>query len=191
MGGEGQVKRPAVDLLGRVYEYFLAQFASAEGKKGGQFYTPSRVVRVLVEMLAPYKGRVYDPCCGSGGMFVSSEKFIEAHSGKLGDISIYGQESNYTTWRLAKMNLAIRGIDAQIAHGDAFHNDRHPDPKADYVLATPPSRLSARVWPSFEPSPLTWSFGQRAKDREMIDAISKDAYCYAHYCWAVSFPCRT
>src|SRR5437899_10208459 len=89
-------------------------------------------------MLAPYKGRVYDPCCGSGGMFVSSEKFIEAHSGRIGDISIYGQESNYTTWRLAKMNLAIRGIDAQIAHGDTFHNDRHPDLKADYVLANPP-----------------------------------------------------
>jgi len=128
----------AKDVLGRVYEYFLAQFASAEGKKGGQFYTPSRVVRVLVEVLAPYKGRVYDPCCGSGGMFVSSEKFIEAHQGKLGDISIYGQESNYTTWRLAEMNLAIRGIDAQIAHGDSFHNDRHPDLKADYVLANPP-----------------------------------------------------
>src|SRR3989454_7730986 len=115
----------AKDTLGRVYEYFLSQFASAEGKKGGQFYTPSRVVRVLVDILAPYKGRVYDPCCGSGGMFVSSEKFIEAHSGRIGDISIYGQESNYTTWRLAKMNLAIRGIDAQIAHGDTFHNDRH------------------------------------------------------------------
>jgi type I restriction enzyme M protein len=126
------------DTLGRVYEYFLAQFASAEGKKGGQFYTPSHVVRVLVEMLAPYKGRVYDPCCGSGGLFVQSEKFIEAHAGKLGDISIYGQESNYTTWRLAKMNLAIRGIDAQIGHGDSFHNDRHPDLKADYVLANPP-----------------------------------------------------
>src|SRR5712692_8929113 len=94
----------AKDVLGRVYEYFLSQFVSAEGKKGGEFYTPSRVVRVLVEMLAPYRGRVYDPCCGSGGMFVSSEKFIEAHSGRLGDISIYGQESNYTTWRLAKMN---------------------------------------------------------------------------------------
>ncbi len=134
-GGEGH---RAKDTLGRVYEYFLAQFASAEGKKGGQFYTPSRVVRVLVEMLAPYKGRVYDPCCGSGGMFVSSEKFIEAHSGRIGDISIYGQESNYTTWRLAKMNLAIRGIDAQIGHGDTFHNDRHPDLKADYVLANPP-----------------------------------------------------
>ena len=128
----------AKDTLGRVYEYFLSQFASAEGKKGGQFYTPSRVVRVLVEMLAPYKGRVYDPCCGSGGMFGSSEKFIEAHSGKLGDISIYGQESNYTTWRLAKMNLAIRGIDAQIGHGDTFHHDAHPDLKADYVLANPP-----------------------------------------------------
>jgi type I restriction enzyme M protein len=128
----------AKDTLGRVYEYFLARFASAEGKSGGQFYTPSRVVRVLVEMLAPYKGRVYDPCCGSGGMFVSSEKFIEAHSGKLGDISIYGQESNYTTWRLAKMNLAIRGIDAQIGHGDTFHHDVHPDLKADYVLANPP-----------------------------------------------------
>jgi len=126
------------DTLGRVYEYFLARFASAEGKSGGQFYTPSHVVRVLVEVLAPYKGRVYDPCCGSGGMFVQSEKFIEAHAGKLGDISIYGQESNYTTWRLAKMNLAIRGIDAQIGHGDSFHNDRHPDLKADYVLANPP-----------------------------------------------------
>ena len=128
----------AKDTLGRVYEYFLSQFASAEGKKGGQFYTPSHVVRVLVEILAPYKGRVYDPCCGSGGMFVSSEKFIEAHSGKIGDISIYGEESNYTTWRLAKMNLAIRGIDAQIAHGDTFHADKHPDLKADYVLANPP-----------------------------------------------------
>jgi len=128
----------AKDTLGRVYEYFLSQFASAEGKKGGQFYTPTHVVRVLVEMLAPYKGRVYDPCCGSGGMFVQSERFIEAHAGCLGDISIYGQESNYTTWRLAKMNLAIRGIDAQIGHGDTFHNDRHPDLKADYVLANPP-----------------------------------------------------
>ena len=138
-GRRGQsINHRAKDTLGRVYEYFLARFASAEGKSGGQFYTPSSVVRALVEMLAPYKGRVYDPCCGSGGMFVSSEKFIEAHSGKIGDISIYGQESNYTTWRLAKMNLAIRGIDAQIAHGDTFHNHGHPDLKADYVLANPP-----------------------------------------------------
>jgi type I restriction enzyme M protein len=136
--GLGSPADRAKDILGQVYEYFLAQFASAEGKKGGQFYTPSHVVRVLVAMLAPYKGRVYDPCCGSGGMFVSSEKFIEAHAGKIGDISIYGQESNYTTWRLAKMNLALRGIDAQIAHGDTFHNDNHPDLKADYVLANPP-----------------------------------------------------
>jgi len=136
--GLGSPGDRAKDILGQVYEYFLAQFASAEGKKGGQFYTPSHVVRVLVAMLAPYKGRVYDPCCGSGGMFVQSEKFIEAHAGKIGDISIYGQESNYTTWRLAKMNLAIRGIDAQIAHGDTFHADKHPDLKADYVLANPP-----------------------------------------------------
>ena len=136
--GFGNSADQAKDILGRVYEYFLAQFASAEGKRGGQFYTPSHVVRILVEMLAPYKGRVYDPCCGSGGMFVSSERFIEAHAGKLGDISIYGQESNYTTWRLAKMNLAIRGIDAQIAHGDTFHNDRHPDLKADWLMANPP-----------------------------------------------------
>src|SRR5437660_9733113 len=120
----GSTADRAKDTLGRVYEYFLARFASAEGKSGGQFYTPSRVVRVLVEVLTPYKGRVYDPCCGSGGMFVQSEKFIEAHSGKIGDIAIYGQESNYTTWRLAKMNLAIRGIDAQIAHGDTFHRAR-------------------------------------------------------------------
>jgi type I restriction enzyme M protein len=134
----GSAADRAKDTLGRVYEYFLSRFASAEGRSGGQFYTPSRVVRVLVDMLAPYKGRVYDPCCGSGGMFVQSEKFIEAHRGKLDDIAIYGQESNYTTWRLAKMNLAIRGIDAQIAHGDTFRNDRNPDLKADYVLANPP-----------------------------------------------------
>jgi type I restriction enzyme M protein len=140
--GLGSPADRAKDVLGRVYEYFLAQFASAEGKKGGQFYTPSYVVRVLVEMLAPYRGRVYDPCCGSGGMFVQSEAFIEAHSGKLGDISIYGQESNYTTWRLAKMNLAIRGIDAKIEHGDTFHDDKHPDLRADYVLANPPFNSS-------------------------------------------------
>jgi type I restriction enzyme M protein len=140
--GLGSPADRAKDVLGRVYEYFLAQFASAEGKKGGQFYTPSYVVRVLVEMLAPYRGRVYDPCCGSGGMFVQSEAFIEAHAGKLGDISIYGQESNYTTWHLAKMNLAIRGIDARIEHGDTFHDDRHPDLRADYVLANPPFNSS-------------------------------------------------
>ena len=133
------------DVLGRVYEYFLSRFANAEGKKGGEFYTPRCVVRLLVEMLEPYRGRVYDPCCGSSGMFVQSVEFIRAHAtgngngGKTrGDISIWGQESNYTTWRLAKMNLAIRGIEGRIAHGDSFHDDRHPDLKADFILANPP-----------------------------------------------------
>jgi type I restriction enzyme M protein len=143
----------ATDVLGRVYEYFLSQFASAEGKKGGEFYTPRCVVKLLVEMLEPYRGRVYDPCCGSSGMFVQSVEFIRAHAtgnGNAGnggkakaDISIYGQESNYTTWRLARMNLAIRGIDSgQIAQGDTFHNDRHPDLKADFILANPPFNIS-------------------------------------------------
>jgi len=127
-------------LLGRVYEYFLTRFASAEGKNGGQFYTPSCVVRCLVEMLAPYKGRIYDPACGSGGMFVQSEKFVESHGGKLGDISIYGQESNATTRRLAVMNLAIRGIEADFGpeHADTFRRDLHPDLRADFCLANPP-----------------------------------------------------
>ncbi|MEW6545182.1 MAG: class I SAM-dependent DNA methyltransferase [Nitrospirota bacterium] len=142
--GLGDRENRSKDILGRVYEYFLAQFASAEGKKGGQFYTPRCVVRVLVEMLAPYRGRVYDPCCGSGGMFVQSEKFIEERGGKVGDISVYGQESNPTTWRLAKMNLAIRGIDANLGpeHADSFHRDLHPDLKADYILANPPFNSS-------------------------------------------------
>ena len=138
--GLGEKEHRSKDVLGRVYEYFLSQFASAEGKKGGQFYTPRCVVQVLVEMLAPYKGRVLDPCCGSGGMFVQSEKFVEEHGGRVGDISIYGQESNHTTWRLAKMNLAIRGIDANLGaeHAGSFHRDLHKDLKADYVLANPP-----------------------------------------------------
>jgi len=138
--GLGDKANRSKDILGRVYEYFLSQFADAEGKKGGQFYTPRCVVQLLVEMLRPYKGRVYDPCCGSGGMFVQSEKFVEAHGGRIGDISIYGQESNHTTWRLAKMNLAIRGIDGNLGkeHADSFHRDLHPDLKADYVLANPP-----------------------------------------------------
>jgi type I restriction enzyme M protein len=145
----GDAEARSKDVLGRIYEYFLSQFASAEGKKGGEFYTPRSVVKLLVEMIEPYNGRVYDPCCGSSGMFVQSIEFIHAHKsgngngGKLkSDISIYGQESNYTTWRLAKMNLAIRGIDGQIAHGDAFHNDRHPDLKADFILANPPFNIS-------------------------------------------------
>ncbi len=138
--GLGDAENRSKDILGRVYEYFLSQFASAEGKKGGQFYTPRCIVRLLVEMLSPYKGRVFDPCCGSGGMFVQSEKFIEEHGGKVGDISIFGQESNNTTWRLAKMNLAIRGIDANIEWNErgSFLQDALPDLKADYVIANPP-----------------------------------------------------
>ena len=137
---EGEQSHRSVDLLGRVYEYFLTRFASAEGKNGGQFYTPSCVVRTLVEMLAPYKGRIYDPACGSGGMFVQSEKFVESHGGKLGDISIYGQESNATTRRLAVMNLAIRGIEADFGpeQADTFKRDLHPDLRADFVIANPP-----------------------------------------------------
>jgi type I restriction enzyme M protein len=145
----GDEEARAKDVLGRVYEYFLKQFASAEGKKGGEFYTPRCVVKLLVEMIEPYKGRVYDPCCGSSGMFVQSVEFIRAHASGNGnggraktDISIYGQESNYTTWRLARMNLAIRGIDGQIEHGDTFHNDRFPDLKADFILANPPFNVS-------------------------------------------------
>jgi len=132
------------DILGRVYEYFLSEFASQEGKGGGEFYTPRSVVHLLVEMLEPYKGRVYDPCCGSGGMFVQSEKFVEHHGGRIGDISIYGQESNATTWRLCKMNLAIRGIEGNLGsdNADTFHNDLHLDVKADYILANPPFNIS-------------------------------------------------
>ena len=138
--GLGEEEHRSKDILGRVYEYFLSQFASAEGKRGGQFYTPRCVVRVLVEMLAPYEGRVYDPCCGSGGMFVQSEAFVEAHGGRRDAISIFGQESNSTTRQLALMNLAIRGIEANLGteYADSFHNDLHPDLKADYILANPP-----------------------------------------------------
>jgi type I restriction enzyme M protein len=141
--GLGDAKNRSKDIIGRVYEYFLGQFASAEGKKGGEFYTPRPVVRLLVEMLAPRpRSRIYDPCCGSGGMFVQSEHFIEEHGGRKGDISIFGQESNPTTYKLCQMNLAIRGIEANIEQGDTFHNDRHPDLKADFVLANPPFNVS-------------------------------------------------
>lgn len=138
--GLGDKENRSRDILGRVYEYFLGEFADAEGKKGGQFYTPRCIVRLLVEMLEPYKGRVFDPCCGSGGMFVQSEKFAEAHGGRIGDISVYGQESNQTTWRLCKMNLAIRGIEANIQWNSegSFLNDAHKDLKADFVIANPP-----------------------------------------------------
>lgn len=141
----GDAKARSADVLGHVFEYFLGEFALAEGKKGGQFYTPRSVVELLVEMLEPYKGRVFDPCCGSGGMFVHSEKFITEHQGKVNDISIYGQESNQTTWRLAKMNLAIRGIDSsQIKWNNegSFLNDAHKDLKADYIIANPPFNVS-------------------------------------------------
>jgi type I restriction enzyme M protein len=138
--GLGDKESRSKDILGRVYEYFLGQFAAAEGKKGGQFYTARCVVKLLVEMIEPYKGRVFDPCCGSGGMFVQSERFVEAHGGRRTDLSIYGQESNQTTWRLCKMNLAIRGIEANIAWNSegSFHNDAHKDLKADFILANPP-----------------------------------------------------
>ena len=132
------------DILGRVYEYFLGQFAGAEGKRGGEFYTPRSIVRLMVEMLEPYTGRIYDPCCGSGGMFVQSDKFVKEHGGRLGDIAVYGQESNYTTWRLAKMNLAVRGIDSEIKWNTegSFHKDELRDEKFDYILANPPFNIS-------------------------------------------------
>lgn len=142
--GLGDKESRSKDVLGRVYEYFLGRFASAEGKGGGEFFTPQCVVKLLVEMLEPFKGRVYDPCCGSGGMFVQSERFAEAHGGSKHDISVYGQESNPTTWRLCKMNLAIRGIEGNLGphNADTFHNDLHKDLKADYILANPPFNIS-------------------------------------------------
>ena len=148
IGNIGQLdaegKGVRTDLIGWVYEYFLGRFAAAEGKRGGEFYTPTSIVRLLVEMLQPYKGKVYDPCCGSGGMFVQSEKFVERHGGGLNAISVYGQELNATTWKLAKMNLAIRHIENNLgkAHADTFHQDLHPDLKADFILANPPFNIS-------------------------------------------------
>ena len=141
----GDAKSRSADILGHVFEYFLGEFALAEGKKGGQFYTPRSVVELLVEMLEPYKGRVMDPCCGSGGMFVQSEKFVKDHQGSFNDISIYGQESNQTTWRQAKMNLAIRGIDSsQVKWNNegSFLNNAHKDIKVDYIIANPPFNVS-------------------------------------------------
>ena len=157
---EDRAKNHARDLLGQVYEYFLGQFASAEGKRGGQFYTPASIVKTLVAVLAPHHGQVYDPCCGSGGMFVQSEKFIEAHGGKLGDVSIYGQEANPTTWRLAAMNLAIRGIDFNLGKepADTFVRDQHPDLRADFVLANPPFNISDWWHGSLEGDP-RWVYG--------------------------------
>jgi len=158
--GFGENASQARDVLGQVYEYFLGQFASAEGKKGGQFYTPASIVKTLVAVLAPHHGKVYDPCCGSGGMFVQSEKFIEAHGGKLGDVSIYGQESNPTTWRLAAMNLAIRGIDFNLGRepADTFTRNQHPDLRADFILANPPFNISDWWHASLTGDP-RWEFG--------------------------------
>lgn len=158
--GLGSAEHREKDLLGRVYEYFLGRFASAEGRGAGQFYTPRAVVKLLVEMIEPYKGRVYDPCCGSGGMFVQSEGFVEAHGGGRNDIAVYGQESNDTTWRLAKMNLAIRGIEADLGPrwGDTFHDDLHPDLKADFILANPPFNDSDWGGDQLRDDP-RWRFG--------------------------------
>jgi type I restriction enzyme M protein len=156
----GDKESRSQDLLGRVYEYFIGQFATLEAKKGGQFYTPTAVVRLLVQMLEPYKGRVYDPCCGSGGMFVQSERFTQVHGGKIGDISVFGQESNPATWKLAKMNLAIRGIDCNLGtHADdSFHHNLHPDLRADFILANPPFNMSDWGGNLLESDP-RWQYG--------------------------------
>lgn len=156
--GFGDVKNKSKDILGRVYEYFLGQFANAEGKKGGQFYTPKSIVNLLVEMIEPFEGRVFDPCCGSGGMFVQSEKFVLAHGGKIGSISIYGQESNSTTWKLCKMNLGIRKIEANVQWGDSFHNDLHKDLRTDFILANPPFNDSDWKGESLRQD-IRWKFG--------------------------------
>lgn len=161
----GNEDKPAQDLLGEVYEYFLGNFARAEGKRGGEFYTPSSVVRLIVEILEPYEGRVYDPACGSGGMFVQASKFVEAHRGKghKADISVYGQELNERTWRLAKMNLAIHGIDGNLAArwGDTFADDKHADLKADFVMANPPFNI--KDWARDETDP-RWKYGVPPKN---------------------------
>ena len=154
----GHGDRPARDVLGEVYEYFLEKFARAEGKRGGEFYTPASVVRLLVEVLEPYSGRVYDPCCGSGGMFVQAEKFVLAHRGRRDAIAVYGQESNERTWRLAQMNLAIHGINGNLSTrwADTFVQDRHPDVKADFILANPPFNMSDWARSTDDPR---WRFG--------------------------------
>ena len=151
-----------LDILGRVYEYFLGKFAANEGKNSGEFYTPRSIVRLLVEMLEPYNGRVYDPACGSGGMFVQADNFVRAHGGVRNDISVFGQERSATTWRLAKMNLALRGIDANLGNewGDTFHSDKHPDLRADYIMANPPFNISEWKGELLRKDPLDrWKYG--------------------------------
>jgi type I restriction enzyme M protein len=154
-------EQKASDMLGEVYEYFLGQFATAEGKKGGQFYTPNHIVKTLVAVLSPHKGRIYDPCCGSGGMFVQSEEFIKSHGGKIDDVSIYGQESNPTTWRLAIMNLAIRGFSVDLGKTPAntFANDQFPDLKFDYIMANPPFNISDWGGEKYE-NDVRWKYGR-------------------------------
>ena len=158
--GFGSDPGEARDVLGQVYEYFLGMFASAEGKRGGQFYTPRSIVKTLVAVLAPHHGKVYDPCCGSGGMFVQSEEFIEAHGGRIGDVAIYGQEANPTTWRLAAMNLAIRGIDFNLGRepADTFTRDQFPDLRADFILANPPFNISD-WWHASLTGDARWAYG--------------------------------
>jgi type I restriction enzyme M protein len=159
--GFGDNPSTARDVLGQVYEYFLGMFANAEGKRGGQFYTPASIVKTLVAVLSPHSGKVYDPCCGSGGMFVQSEKFIESHGGKIGDVAIYGQEANPTTWRLAAMNLAIRGIDFNLGRepDDTFTKNQHPDLRADFILANPPFNISEWWHASLSGDP-RWVYGE-------------------------------
>jgi type I restriction enzyme M protein len=180
--GFGENPGKARDVLGQVYEYFLGMFASAEGKRGGQFYTPASIVKTLVAVLAPHHGKVYDPCCGSGGMFVQSEKFIEAHGGKIGDVSIYGQEANPTTWRLAAMNLAIRGIDFNLGRepADTFTRNQHPDLRADFILANPPFNISDWWHGSLEGDP-RWEYGDPpAGQRQLRLAAAHAAPPQAH-----------
>ena len=165
----GHESLDAKDILGHVYEYFLGQFALAEGKKGGQYYTPKSIVNLIVEMLEPFKGRVYDPAMGSGGFFVSSEKFIKDKTGKIGDVSVYGQESNPTTWRLAAMNMAIRGIDFNFGKepANSFTKDQHPDLRADYVMANPPFNMKEWWDGKLEGDP-RWEHGDPPKGLSLI-----------------------
>ena len=176
----GGAEAQATDVLGRVYEFFLEQFAIAEGRKGGEFYTPRSVVQLLVAMIEPFRGRVYDPCCGSAGMFIQSVRFINSHATGNGNggraqnqLSIYGQESNQTTWRLAKMNLAIRGIEGQVEYGDSFRNDRHPDLKADYILANPPFNVKE------------WQGGQLREDKRWAYGVPPVGN--ANFAWVQHF----
>jgi type I restriction enzyme M protein len=186
--GLGDAESRKKDILGRVYEYFLGRFAEKEGKGGGEFYTPQCVVRLLVEMIEPFRGRVFDPCCGTGGMFVQAVRFIEAHSGGR-DVAVYGQESNHTTWRLALMNLAIRQISGNIQWGDSFTNDKHPSLKADYILANPPFNLEDWGFSKVKED-VRWAFGtppaggaRKQKDGSVINVDGGNA----NYAWIKHF----